>query len=262
MNAILGWIVDRLKQLPGFAYVLIAVTLVYGRLRGEEAELLAWQSAALALAAWLLYRLSARLDGLYDWVYRPRKRPKHAWGAKELFRAREQAATSLFQPIDPRVESYRTAVKLGYVAKKKKQRKTQPPNLYKRSSDVLKRTSAWEEEVAPWNELSKAARTIFVLSALLLASYLVPPHWLDVQGTVSGLFAPGLTLPFLILIMAASGILYWHARLRHHLRLYELVSRRVIHHRLDNGEVALIPFDVLLRPSARRIPNGDGKRRG
>ena len=246
MTGLLDKLIEQLKKLPGYAWLLIAATIIFSKLKGGSAELLAWQSALLAVVTWILYRLSAQLDRLYDWAYGPRETPRRLWLAKKLSCARKRAAVGLFQPIDPLVVNYETAVERRHVAKPKQVAKT-PRSLYAQSVEVLKPTSVWEDDSAPLNEASKAARGLCLLSVLFLGSYLIPRQWLDVWQYVSPLVRYGLTGPLLMGTFLISFLTYWYARACHHILLYETMARRVIHYRVTNEEVALLAFDVSLR---------------
>ena len=250
MKMISDKVVDAAKELPGFGWIFIVVTVAYVRARGGVAELTAWETLGLVGTCWLADRVgSALLDRLYDRLYGPRRATPVRWKGSELAAARDRAARALFGPPDPAVRDYATAVAQAHVAN------VGEPSLYSRAKEVAKHTREWEKAIAPRLDLSKATRAMVIVALAASLVLFVSRFW----PTLSHLASPSARrlgvlgtdwaqLALATLSLGASLSL----RRRHHEMLYEHVATNVRH--LDLGDVAApYIFDVVVtisRPGA------------
>ncbi|HET7696120.1 MAG TPA: hypothetical protein VFK57_10460 [Vicinamibacterales bacterium] len=239
MDQLLKALTDELKKLPGFAWLMIAVSTLYGRAFGEVDAIL--DSVVILGACWGVYRLGGRLDGpLYDSLFGPeRSRNTLAPIARfqtELDRLRDEAARAIFGQA--RVTDYRDA------AAKNKITAGGRSTLYRYCERLVKPTRLWDQEIKFWLNTSKAARGLVVLMPLLALVLALP------SGVFA--FAPGLAdrvvtarqnLGFAgvwwihVLIAAGALPVFLVTRYHHHHRLYSIVAEHVRHAELRNGEI-------------------------
>jgi hypothetical protein len=267
MKALVDEVMKSVKQLPGFGVVVVALTLVYSLLRQEQAEMSALETLGVGIISYILYRLGATFDRLFDWIFEPGSRAERLSTARrkqhnekygEMARAktlldrlsdsRDEACKSLFSPVNGTVVDFSTAKAAHFVG----ERSTH--GLYKSAKAVAKHTKKWEESIGPYEEYSKAARTIAVLVVLLLLVRFSASARADVIS--KSLLAGNALTPLgqLIVGIGTGAILlalYVTLRLRHMVTLYSHVADSVVHVQTAKGPAAAI-FDVLFKPPQSR----------
>lgn len=239
MDQLVKVLTDQLKKLPGFAWLMIPISTLYGRAFGEVDAIL--DSVVVLVVGWGVYRLGGELDKpLYDSLFAPERKRKEltpiARFQMELDRLRDKVARAIFEPAG--VKDYRDAVA------KNKVTTTGPTTLYRSCERLVKPTKLWDQEIKFWLNTSKAARGLVVLMPLLALVLALPPDLFA--------FAPGLSdrlvtarrnLGFAgawwIHVVIAAGALpvFLVTRYHHHHRLYGIVAEHVRHAQLMNGQI-------------------------
>jgi hypothetical protein len=221
----------------------------------------AQETLVILIVCYLLYRLGSTLDGLFDLAFEPRagverRREQHNQKRVEegrtptpsllarLSASRDEACRSLFKPVNDEVVNLDTARAAHFVGE------GGTHGLYKSAKAVAKHTKKWEESIGPWEEYSKAARTIAVLVALLLLIRFSGSATADVVS--KSLMAANVLTPvgqFLVGIstLAVFLALYVALRLHHMVSLYSHVGASVVHLQTEKGSAAAI-FDVHFPP--------------
>jgi len=242
-------VVDKVKELPGVGYVLFCVTWIGAKLMGVD-ELAGIPLIAAGAVCAGAYFLGSKLDTpLYDSLYGPNAKlswlPKH----RALTMARDAAAKSLYGGQRSEVEVYADATRLGYV--------TETSNMYDTAKSVVKTSSEWEDHIVRIHDLSKAARSLFVVAfaalCLFVIAALLPssPGISNVAEAAGKAGWVGSRILYAIALPVAFGI-YVYLRAVHQIRLYQYLANNVRLVRTEDGQ--FVPF----LPSSRlllRAPN-------
>lgn len=223
MKALVGMVVEPVKSLPGFAWILVIITAFWTLANGtpERGE---FETLIIVGVCWVAYRMGTILDELYDYFYRPERKDPFFWKGEDLQTARDAAAKKLFERSDPPVTDYLSAGTKGYVHPEK--------SFYSLAASLVKKLDYWEKNAASLNDFSKAARTVFVLSfvsvVLLLFAEVSPEtkSWLNPYTERLSVIG---TIWFQMILAVVTLVLYVQLRLRHHIELYEYVAKHVIH---------------------------------
>lgn len=249
-------IADKLKKLPGFAYLLPVVTALYGMAFGNAGAV--GGTIVTLLICWGVYRLGGRLDSpLYDSLFgaeRTRKRlPVIAKRQRELDGLRDEVAARIFGEAG--VTNFREA------REQKKITETGPGTLYGRCVRLLKPTQLWEQQVKGLLDFSKAARGLVVLLPLLAGILALPTELFSFSPRVQTGFVAArqnlgpFGMPWIHLLGAAAAIpVFLITRYHHHRRLYTLVARHVTTVTLPNGEIRaeIVDDPVIVRVADER----------
>lgn len=230
---------DKLKKLPGFAYLLPVVTTLYGMAFGSASAV--GGTVATLLICWGVYRLGGKLDGpLYDSLFGAERShtrlPVIEARQRELDALRDEVSRMIFGRAG--VTNFRDA------REHKKVTRTGPTTLYRRCVTLLKPTKLWEQQVKGLLDISKAARGLVVLLPLLAGILALPSELFSFSSRVQTGFVTArqnlgpFSMPWIHLLGAAAAILvYLVTRYHHHRRLYTLVARHVTTVTLSNGDI-------------------------
>jgi hypothetical protein len=235
---VLELLLDPLKTLPGFAWVLALVTLFWTRMTGVT-ESTEWRTLTLAGVCWVAFRTGAVMDELYDGLYRPQRLKPFRWKGEELIKARNAAATAVLGA------DYDAAGARGQIFPSKK--------FYALAKTLAKNTEHWEKKIARLNDWSKMARTFFIFSLAGILLLLLASLSLDVRVWIEhytqSLWFFG-TVWAQALIAIVSVVAYLELRLRHNIELYSYVAKHVVHVKTTTGEVPYIFEDIVEKRSA------------
>jgi len=210
---------DIVKKLPGVSYVLAATTYLGARATGVE-ELAGAPLVVACGTCALGYWIGSRLDRpIYDKLYGPKSRlnwlPKHP----ELREARDELAKALFGQRG--ALNYEDALKWIPADQ----------NLYSIAKFTAEGAKAWEGYISKLHDLSKAARSLLVISLgvliLLVCASALPdaaPDWLTKSMFRLGFWSRPVVYGCLTPVFLVA---YIYLRALHHLRLYKYVSAHV-----------------------------------
>lgn len=236
---VLELLLDPLKTLPGFAWVLVVVSIFWTRMTGIT-ESSVGATLTLTGVCWIAFRTGKVMDELYDCLYRPQRLKPFRWKGKELIDARDEAAKAVFGA------NYATAGARGDIYPDKK--------FYALAKMLAKNSEYWEKKIARLNDWSKMARTFFILSVAcilpLLLAKLSPEIKVMTEPYTQHLWVFGTVwAQALIAIVAITA--YLEFRLRHNIELYKYVAKHVVHVNTSSGSVPYIFEDILTRDVAR-----------
>jgi hypothetical protein len=239
MKGLVEKFLEPLRGLPGFTAVLALFTPLYTAAKGGPDEISAIETFWVALMIYVVYRIGSWLDPVFDKL----AAFKGGTSPNRLDAARNRASKALFHPLDQRVIDFPTAKDLNFLG---------APGLYKASHAIARSSWYWEKKIAPSEEYSKAARTLFVLTTicliLLLAARFASPIGVAAAPYVARL--PVFATPWFQLILCVLfATLYYLLRKRHMIALYTAVADNTTHLPIPTGS-AVVLFDLVAQGAA------------
>jgi len=127
---------EKAAKIPGLSYFVIVATFLLLSKEPTVAD-----AVLIFLFSWFFYLAGSTWDKLFDWFYKPRKKPLPAPFIKSLGESRELAARVLKRPIT---------------------------GIYKKSKQLFEKSEDWEKHVNSPLQASKAARTLIIPCILIL----------------------------------------------------------------------------------------------